>query len=62
MHVKITVTVNVWEPYKGQAEATLVLKGEQVQSVRLSQWLEQTMSRLCKEIAQCLEPGELQYR
>lgn len=60
MHIKITV--EVWEPYKGQTEATLVLRGEQVQSVRLSQWLEQIVSRLCKEITQRPELGELQYR
>jgi len=53
MHIKITVEVR--EPYRAVAEATLILKGEQVQSVRLGQWIEQTKSRLCKEVAQRLE-------
>ena len=48
MHIKITV--EVWEPGREVAEAVLVLKGELVQAVRLSQWLEQTISRLCKMV------------
>ena len=53
MHIKITV--EVWELYTEAAEAILTLNGEQVQSVQLGQWIEQTKSRLCKEVAQRLE-------
>ena len=53
--MRIKVTIEVCEPGKEVASATLILEGEQVQSVRLGQWIEQTKSRLCKELAQQLE-------
>ena len=53
MHIKITV--EVCEPSKEVASATLILDGELVGSVRLGQWIEQTKSQLCKEVAQRLE-------
>ena len=53
--MRIKITVDICEPGKEVASATLILEGELVQSVRLGQWIEQTKSRLCKEVARKLE-------
>jgi len=60
MHIKITV--EIIELDEKVAYTILTLTGDQIQSIRLGQWIEQTVSRLCKEVAQRPEPGELQYR
>lgn len=53
--MRIKITVDVCEPGEEMAQATLILDGELVQAVRLGQWIEQTKSRLCKEVARRLE-------
>ena len=53
--MRVKITVDVCEPGKEVASATLVLDGELVGAVRLGQWIEQTKSRLCKEVARLLE-------
>lgn len=49
--MRIKVTIDVCEPGEKVANATLILDGALVGSVRLGQWIEQTKARLCKEVA-----------
>ena len=53
--MRVKITIDVCAPDREVASATLVLDGEQVQSVRLGQWIEQMKAHLCKEVAQKLE-------
>ena len=48
--MRIKVTIDVCEPGEQVESATLILDGALVGSVRLGQWIQQTKSRLCKQV------------
>lgn len=54
----IKITVELIELDERVAYTILTLTGDQIQSIRLGQWIEQTVSRLCKRATQRLEEGD----